>query len=149
MRDPFDKDGARQLLDDRQLEYLAGWLRRNADTLGLTEWEVRASPFEWTEGNAATHVVDKLDTLTVALSSDFLEHESSDEQRQTLAHELVHPYFYRVSRAAERLIAGELGTRTEALFEEALEIFEEISVDRLGRAIAKWLEPFDMPRAAA
>jgi hypothetical protein len=148
VKDPFEKDDKARLLDDRQLAYYEDWLRRSADRLGLREFIVRGSPYPCDSGVAQTFIEDESDRIFVALSRDTVESDTPDEQREALAHELLHPYFHRVSRAAERLIKNELGYRTEALFEEALEIFEELSLDRLARAVAPFLDPFELPKAA-
>jgi hypothetical protein len=91
-------------------------------------------------------VRDESDELAVAVGRDFLT-AGPEEQRATLAHELLHPHFYRVTRLADRLIETELGKRTEAIISTAVRQAEELTIERLAHAIAVWLPKVKMPDA--
>lgn len=146
-RDPFD-DGRAPVLDEAQRAYVEGWLRASGDLLGLRDWRIEASCYvSQKSSDASSFIRDNTDEIVVSVGPDFVGSDA-DEQRATLAHELLHAHFYRVTRMAERLFANELGQRTEAVIETAVEIVEEQTIDRLAHAIAGWLPKFALPKAA-
>lgn len=144
-KDPFD-DGRPPILDERQHDYLSRWLRDAADRLGLRDWRVFASPFAAKDaGYATSFVLDNSDEQWIAVGVPFLGEFDDAERRATLVHELLHPFFHRVTRMAERLYENELGKRTEAVVDTAVEVIEEQHIDRLAHAIAGWLPAVEWP----
>jgi hypothetical protein len=143
-KDPFD-DGRSRLLTEEQRAYLGTWLREAGDLLALKDWRIECSPFDCEKSAyASTFIRDATDEATIAVGRDFLSH-NGEEQRATLTHELLHPHFYRITHLAETLITAELGKRTEAVIDAAVEQLEELTIDRLAHAIAGWLPPVKMP----
>lgn len=143
-KDPFD-DGRSPVLSESQRVYVEAWLREAGDMLALKDWRIAASAFvSEKSADASSFIRDNTDETVVSVGRDFLEADA-DEQRAILTHELLHPHFYRVTRMAERLIESELGKRTEAIVEAAVEITEEQAIDRLANAIARWLPKFLLP----
>jgi len=135
-----------RVLSEAQRAYLEWWCQHCAILLGLAGWNVSVTAF-WhgrDDAHAVSHVQDAADYIEIALDRGFLErHELA--QRRTLAHELLHPHFYRITRLQERLVEGELGHRTEAILELAVELLEEQTITRLGDAIAEMLPAIAMP----
>lgn len=149
MKDPFD-DGQPRVLDEEQHAYLCAWMRRAADLLGLRDWRINVSPFgARPNANASTWIADESDEAWTAVARSFVTDGDADERRSVLAHELLHPHFHRVTRMAERLFENELGRRTEAVLETAVEIVEEQTIERLAHAIAGWLPSLELPEAGA
>jgi hypothetical protein len=145
--DPFDKGRAR-VLTDEQRDYLAGWVREVADMLALRDWRIFVSPFDAEKDSHATSwIANRYDEQWIAVGRRFFD-ESPDERRETLMHELLHPHFYRVTRLGFDLVERELGTRTEAVIETAVEVAEELAIDRLARAIAGFFPAVELPEAA-
>jgi hypothetical protein len=142
--DPFDAQPV--ILSEEQRVYLEHWLRRQADRLGLRDWTIRMTAHAPNDDDAwaVSHVQDNTEESVVSVSKAFLSQDAED-QRHSLTHELLHCHFYPVTRMAERLWASELGRRTEAVIEQAVQITEERAVDRLARALAQLLEPVEMP----
>lgn len=143
-RDPFAGDGVERLLTDAQVDAIASWLRRQADRLGLRDWVVRVSPYPaGRDSTAASHLLDNAEVAVVAVSSGWLR-ATPEDQATTLTHELLHCHVQPITRMAEKLVEGELGSRTEALFVAALAQVEERCIDRLAHGLAPLLEPLDL-----
>jgi hypothetical protein len=142
--DPFDAQPV--ILSEEQRVYLEHWLRRQADRLGLRDWAIRMTAHAPTNENswAESHIQDNSEETVVAVSKDWLT-QDPEEQRHSLTHELLHCHFYPVTRMAERLWSSELGRRTEAVIEMAVQITEERALDRLARALSQLLESVEVP----
>jgi hypothetical protein len=136
--DPFDKN-APDAITDAQRDVLAAWLRDAGDRLALREWRIRVSTSEAErDAIASSYIQDNADETWVAVERGFFERPER-QRRHSLAHELLHPHFYRVTRLADKLIERELGTRTEAVIMAAIGQVEEQSIDRLAWAVSEWL----------
>lgn len=134
-----------RVLTEPQRAYVEQWLRTTADLMGLRDWMVRASAYiAHDDAIASSFVRDRADETEVGVGRDFATN-SSDEQRATLVHELLHPHFYRVTRLAFELIESELGKRTEAVIEAAVRSVEELTIERLARAIAPLFPTVELP----
>jgi hypothetical protein len=142
VKDPFD-DGRPRVLDDKQTKALQRWLDKAAPLVGLAGWDIRASPFApEPKSYASSYIRDQADIVFVAVCGE-LPTWPEPEQRAVLGHELMHPHFQRVTRLAEKLVENELGKRTEAVIETAVSELTEQTVDRLGRAVSRFLPPMD------
>lgn len=143
MADPFD-DGRERLLTDEQRARVGGWLRASADLLGLRDWRIHASPFPaQSDCLAATHLRHDAEVAWVAVGRDFLAADP-DDQRITLTHELLHCHVQPIIRMATELVASELGRRTEAVIETAIDRVQERSIDRLAAGMAFLLPAFSL-----
>jgi hypothetical protein len=146
--DPYD-DGRERVLTDAQLAAVSAWLRAAADRLGLRDWRIEVSPYrcEGASSIASSHLRDEADHSWIAVGPRF--HEADARERTvTLTHELLHCHYQPVTGLAERLVAGELGKRTESIISAAVSQAEERCIDRLAQAVALFLEPFDLAGAA-
>lgn len=144
MGDPFE-DGRAPILSDAQHAYLRDWLEKAAPKIGLHGWRINASRYvSQKDADASSWIADHGETTWVALGPDFLT-DTPDGQRETLAHELLHPFFHRVSRMFESLVEAELGKRTEAIMESAIEMVEEQQIEKLSRAVAVLLPKVEFP----
>lgn len=136
-RDPFGSHAV--VLDDAERSAIQRWVDENARRLGLPGWRIVVSA-HGSEKNAyaSSFIADSSDHAFIALAADW--HDATpDELRHSLTHELLHPHFQRVTRLAEKLIENELGQRTEAVIEQAVQEVEEQTIDRLAFAIAALL----------
>ena len=136
--DPFDKNAA-DAITGAQRDVLVAWLRDAGDRLALRDWRIRVSTCE-AEHNAiaSSFIQDQGDEMWVAVERGFFDRPERS-RRHSLAHELLHPHFQRVTRMAEKLLEHELGNRTEAVIEAAVTEVEELAVDRLGWAVSEFL----------
>lgn len=127
------------LLTELEQADLQAWVDTAKLQLALSDWSITVSRHETGKDTyASTYIQDHGDVAIIALSPE-CRAMTAEELRATLVHELLHPHFQRVTRLAERLIQGELGTRAEAIIDEAVQITEEQAIDRLAYAIARWL----------
>jgi hypothetical protein len=143
--DPFDAQPV--ALTAEQRDYLEQWCRRQADRLGLRDWAIHVSHHGPTiEGSwAESHLRDSSEETWIAVSRTFLKDHDAEQQRHSLTHELLHCHFQPITRLAERLVASELGNRTESILDLAVSITEERAIDRLAGAVAQFLEPVAVP----
>lgn len=80
-------------MTDPRRQRFAPYLRRLADLLALKDWHVEISDEEADDGAAATvRWAFGRKQATVWLGAGFLD-DSPEEQRHTLAHELIHLHF--------------------------------------------------------
>jgi hypothetical protein len=142
-RDPF-ADNSIVLSEDEQAAIQA-WVDDAKKQLALSDWSIVVSRHaSEKEALASSFIRDHADESIIALASEFREW-TADEIRHALTHELLHPHFQRVTLLAQKLIETELGKRTEAVIEAACREVEELSIDRLAGAVARFLPPVKLP----
>ncbi len=134
-----------RVLSESQRAYIEAWLRSAADRLALRDWRIRVSAYiAHDQALASSFIRDRADESEIAVGRDFAQ-RSPDDQRVSLVHELLHPHFHRVSRLAFELIEDELGRRTEAVIQVAVRSAEELTIERLARALAPSFAPVELP----
>jgi hypothetical protein len=131
--DPFNGESP---FSTEKLAEFADWLRAAANQLGLRDWDVSVSK-KLPDSNATAQTYLRTDApeMVVALSKGFFDW-TEPYRRQVLVHELLHAHFHGLSKYARDAVEGELGKRWEDLFGMTVSNHEEMSVDRLARAIA-------------
>jgi hypothetical protein len=138
--DPYA--GRPRILTDRQVEDVRAWIADTTPLLGLQDWRISVSPLAAVDGAiASSHLRDDASVTWLAVGQDFLD-AGPEERTATLIHELLHCHFQPVTRLAEKLVAGELGKRTEAIIEAAISVAEETAIDRLAGGLARVLPVF-------
>ena len=145
-KDPF---GSRKVvLDDAERSAIQEWVDRAARRLALPGWRLIVSPHQsLDDSHASTFIRDSSDEAHIALDADWRDLTPA-ELRHALTHELLHPHFQRVTRMFEKLVEAELGRRTEAVIEQAVQEVEEQTIDRLAFAIAEFLPLVEVPGPA-
>lgn len=137
-----------RVLTEPQRAYLEGWLRDVGDRLGLRDWTITASAYvAKDDAMASTFIRNSSDEMEVAVARDFPTRPPAS-QRATLIHELLHPHFHRLTQLSRNLVENELGRRTEAVIDAAIEFHEELTIERLAKAIAGFYPAVELPLGA-
>lgn len=133
------------VLTDEERNAIQQWVDGRKRELALSDWDITVTTHSAEDSAfAASHIRDSADVTTIALGSEWRD-LTPDELRETLVHELLHPHFHRQTRLAITLIENELGKTTEAVIEAAITNAEEIAIDRLATAVARWLPYVEIP----
>lgn len=142
-KDPFE-DGA-PLLSDAQAVYLDAYVRDAYDRFGLRDWQVRVSRREpQRDAMAATSIRENSTDAVIAFSREFLEAPAAD-QRESVAHEVLHPQFTRLTNYAIDMMDHEVGHTAERFFNATLRALEEQTIERLAIVVAVLLPLPEIP----
>lgn len=125
-------------LTEEQRLALQAWIDEAKPVMRLNDWYVVAkdTPPEDEDGGlsydafAGSFIRDSSDHASVHLGDSFWD-ETPEEQRETLAHELLHCHLYRLHRFVEdRLRKADITTARQ---------MEEIAIEQLARIVAPLL----------
>lgn len=131
-------------LTKKQLDALQAWIDEAQPIMGLQGWKITAAAeppgvdAEDDDAYAGTYVFDNADTARIHLGDAFWE-ETVDEQRTTLAHEMVHIIVNRRADFARDRMTRETDRATHRQL-------EEIAVENLARVIAPRLPLPKIPK---
>lgn len=115
------------------------YIRRIADELRLRDWTVLLDPEPSSEGTSATVTpIYGRRRAIVYLSADFLE-TSAEEQRHTVAHELIHLHLEPCSATILNDLQAPLGENADTILERVYMRHLEYAVDGLADAVAPML----------
>jgi hypothetical protein len=116
------------------------------DLLRLRDWTVEIAT-EYTDHDEAWGTVNVMDQryhVTVKLCRDFPE-LTSDQQRLTLVHELLHVYLDPIDFIIRRTVEPLVGKSTWIAVEQVLERDIELAVDKLAESVAPLCPVFKPP----
>lgn len=132
--DPFSGDSP---APDSKRADIAAWLRAAADTLGLQSWDimVSAGAVRGDTSNAETFIRDDAEEAVIAIGSSFFDYPEP-KRRAILAHELLHCQLHALSKYARVMVESEFGQTAERFFETGFNSIEEMTTDKLAKAIA-------------
>lgn len=121
----------------RQYRSLARYIFSIAKDFGLRDWELTlaSDPPDSPSAIASFEAVYGRKRGIVRVSEGF-EHESPEDQRNAILHELVHAHTAPAREYINRTLPSILGAAAWATFDAAYEQANEFSVDAIAAAIA-------------
>jgi len=129
------------VLEQDEADRLTKWLNEAANLLGICGWEIRMSVHGADKGADATSWLGtEGDFCVVSVAATFRD-EAPLRQRAILAHELMHCYTHRLVERITDVHNSILGAQAATVLSGEILLAEELMVDRIGRAVAKWLPP--------
>ena len=119
---------------------LGEWIRRAANTIGLTDWAIE---YVWDE-ELPEHVLARVSiprarqAARIRLGSEFRV-SKPEEKRATLIHELMHCHFEPMSEYVSETLPMAIGKPSFHVFETAYDLLAERAIDAIAVAFAEKL----------
>ena len=127
--------------NDDRTDSVAEWVALALPLLSLSHWTVRVSDDAAPDdAHADTSPHSQATTATIRLGASFWT-QSAEEQRNTLAHELVHLLLCRVDQMSDAL-EETLGSAGWSVWRPLYENEHERAVDAIALLLAPHLPPF-------
>lgn len=131
------------MLNDRDRLTLSRYIRAIADEVELRDWtiELAENPAP-ADSQGHIHVTYGRKLATLSVGRGFRELTAA-EQRQTIAHELVHCHFEPAANMVLNDLEQWLGKQADQIFFDGFKRQMEYAVDALATALAKRLPPIE------
>lgn len=121
-----------------QLAYWQGYIDTLKPIMRLNDWRITLDGEPCNDdADASTWMSKDYQSATMYLSATFDE-QSVHDQRDTIAHELIHIHLTHMSQFADQ-IADQLGAQASGLAKEMSKHFLERATDELARVISPFL----------